>query len=326
MHPIRFLIRFSAAGCALLATAALLAQETDLDVRYAEHLPLVPESMFLDMTRTDDGLLVAVGERGHIMLSTDGTAWEQAEVVPTQATLTTVTGKNGRLWAAGHDAVILTSGDNGKNWTLQNFDPARQQAVMDLYFTDEFNGVAIGSYSLYLRTRDGGRTWEDVTIDEEGGYHLNSMVRFDDGRRMIAGEAGYSYRSFDDGETWELMDMPYPGSMWGSLMTGEQCVLFFGLRGHVLESCDFGDSWVEHLVDTESSISDGAQFGERVVLAANSGTLVTRDDGQEFTVHTHSSGVDFAAIVALPDGTFRLVGEDGIFRYPEQPGEEKTDD
>ena len=79
-------------------------------------------------------------------------------------------------------------------------------------------------------TNDGGQTWEEVTIDEEGGYHLNAMVRFEDGRRLIAGEAGYSYRSYDDGETWELMDMPYLGSMWGALRTENDCVLFFGLR------------------------------------------------------------------------------------------------
>ena len=39
-------------------TATVMAEEADLDIRYAEHLPLVPESMFLDITRTDDGVLV----------------------------------------------------------------------------------------------------------------------------------------------------------------------------------------------------------------------------------------------------------------------------
>jgi photosystem II stability/assembly factor-like uncharacterized protein len=326
MHSYRPLIRLIALGAALLAAAAVTAQEAELDLRYAEHLPLVPESMFLDITLTDDDQLVAVGERGHIMLSEDGIAWEQAEVVPTQVTLTTVEGRNGRLWAAGHDAVIITSGDHGRTWTLQYYDPERQQAVMDLYFTDEFNGVAIGSYGLYLRTIDGGRSWQDVTIDEEGGYHLNHMVRFDDGRRMIAGEAGYSYRSFDDGETWEMMDMPYLGSMWGALRTDNDCVLFFGLRGHVLESCDFGATWTELDVDTESSISDGARFGDRIVLAANSGTVLSREGDGPFRVDTHSSGVDFAGIAALPNGSFRLVGEDGIFDYPEQAGEEPSDD
>ena len=30
--------------------------------------------------------------------------------------------------------------------------PERNQAVMDIYFTDEDNGLAVGSYGLYLYT------------------------------------------------------------------------------------------------------------------------------------------------------------------------------
>jgi photosystem II stability/assembly factor-like uncharacterized protein len=295
---------------------ALVNGATDLDVDYAEHLPLVTESMLLDITRAGDRL-VAVGERGHVILSEDGQNWTQAEVVPTRATLTAVASVGERLWAGGHDAVIITSGDGGNTWTRQFFDPERQQAVMDLYFTDNKNGVAIGSYGLYLVTRDGGKTWEDVEIDPEGGYHLNSMVRFDDGRRLIAGEAGYSYRSYDDGETWEMMDMPYLGSMWGALRLDDECALFYGLRGHALESCDFGMTWTELDTGSESSISGGAMHDGRVLLAASSGIVLIRDDGTEWTEETHSSGVDFAASIALDDETFLLVGEDGVFRYPE---------
>ena len=69
MHPNRTLIRLAFASAALLAAATVMAEEADLDIRYAEHLPLVPESMFLDITRTDDGVLVAVGERGHVLRS-----------------------------------------------------------------------------------------------------------------------------------------------------------------------------------------------------------------------------------------------------------------
>jgi photosystem II stability/assembly factor-like uncharacterized protein len=85
---------------------------------------------------------------------------------------------------------------------------------MDLLFTDEQNGVAIGSYGLYLVTSDGGGTWEAGVVDEENEYHLNAMVRFPDGVRLIAGEAGYSYRSLDDGASWEPLELPYDGSMW----------------------------------------------------------------------------------------------------------------
>jgi len=299
--------------------------ETGLDVEYAEHMPLATESVLLDITRVGN-TLVAVGERGHVVTSTDGENWQQAEVVPTRSTLTTVFSLGDRLWAGGHDAVIITSGDGGDTWTREFFDPERQQAVMDIMFTDANNGVAIGSYGLYLRTADGGQSWEDAMVDEENDYHLNSLVRFSDGRRIIAGEAGYSYRSDNDGETWQAVEVPYQGSMWGALQTDEKCVLFYGLRGHVMESCDFGSSWTQLETGSEASISGAAEYEGRVLLAANSGTILTRDDGGEFTVHQHSSGGDFSASLSLGDGSFLLVGEDGVNKFPETEKKEDRDD
>lgn len=311
---------------AFLASPYALANgASDLDVEYAEHQPLVGESMLLDITRAGN-TLVTVGERGHVLFSTDGKTWKQAEVVPTRSTLTTVTSVGGRLWAGGHDSVIITSGDGGNTWTRQFYDAERQQSVMDLYFTDEDNGVAIGSYGLYLKTEDGGQNWEDIEIDPDGGYHLNAMIRFEDGRRLIAGEAGYSYRSYDDGETWEMLDMPYMGSMWGALKLEGECVLFYGLRGNAMESCDFGVSWEEYDTGTEASISGGAYQDGMVLLAANSGMVLAREDSQGWNAEQHSSGVDFAAVIAQDDGSFLLVGENGVFEFPETATGGNSDD
>jgi photosystem II stability/assembly factor-like uncharacterized protein len=320
--------RFLSILCIVLIQGLLVQNakaETGMDVEYAEHMPLATESMLLDITRAGN-TLVAVGERGHVVISTDGESWEQVEVVPTRSTLTSVFSVGDRLWAGGHDAVIITSGDGGETWTQQFFAPDRQQAVMDIYFTDENNGVAIGSYGLYLRTRDGGQTWEDATVDAESDFHLNSLVRFNDGRRLIAGEAGYSYRSYDDGETWEAIEMPYQGSMWGALMTDRGCVLFYGLRGHVMESCDFGSSWTELETGSESSISGAAKHDGLVLFAANSGTVLIRDDSGQFSIHHHSDGVDFAAALSMGDGTFLLVGEGGVHIYPETANKGEGDD
>ena len=302
----------------------VIKAETGIDVEYSEHMPLATKSVLLDITRSGE-TLVAVGERGHIVISTDGDNWKQVEVVPTRSTLTSVVAAGGRLWAAGHDAVIITSGDGGETWSRQFFDPDRQQAVMDIFFSDENHGVAIGSYGLFLQTSDGGQNWEEGTVDAENDYHLNSLVAFSDNRRLIAGEAGYSYRSYDGGTSWEAIELPYPGSMWGALRTGGECVLFYGLRGHVMESCDFGDSWIELDTGSESSISGAAEDGGLVLLAANSGTLLTRTEGGGFAIYHHSSGGDFAAVLNLEDGSFLLVGEDGVNRYPEtgKQGENK---
>ena len=94
-------------------------------------------------------------------------------------------------------------------------------------------------------------------------------------------------------------------------------MLFFGLRGHVMESCDLGTSWTEVETGTEASISGAAEFEGFILLAANGGTILTKDDGGPFRVYHHSSGVDFASAIALGGTSFLLVGEDGVHRYPE---------
>lgn len=314
-RPVQLLAGLS---CVLIAVAFAKPGSVDgsRDILYAEHMPLATHSLLLDITRAGD-TLVAVGERGHVMLSTDGDHWKQADVVPTRSTLTTVFSLGQRLWAGGHDAAIITSGDGGNTWTRQFFDPGREQAVMDILFTDENHGVAIGSYGLYLETSDGGKTWKDGTVDAENQYHLNAMVRFADGRRMIAGEAGYSYRSYDDGKSWERVLLPYQGSMWGALKTDTGCVLFFGLIGHVLKSCDFGSTWSQLDTGSTASISGAVAADGKVVLAANGGTILVLQDGA-FKTYRHSSGVDFSAVISLGNGKFLLTGEHGTYHFREK--------
>ena len=319
--------RLSGTGMTCIVLSFLVAIASSLraedgssigDIDYAELQPLATESLLLDIVRTPSGRLVAVGERGHVVLSDDkGMTWRQAKVVPTRSTLTAVTAVGGRLWAAGHDTVIITSGDGGETWTRQYYDPERQQAVMDIHFLDDQSGVALGAYGLYLVTEDGGESWNDEYVDEENEYHLNDTVRLADGRRLIAGEAGYSYRSYDDGLSWEALEMPYIGSMWGAVAVGGDCVLFFGLRGHILETCDFGESWSELNVDTLSSLSGATYDADRTIIVGNSGVVLVREGEGPFEVNLHSSGVDFAAVIATGDGGYILVGEDGVHRFPE---------
>jgi photosystem II stability/assembly factor-like uncharacterized protein len=293
---------------------ALAQGSTSLDIQYSEIVPLSTHSLLLDITSLPGGGYVAVGERGHVVTSEDGKEWSQAEVVPTRSTLTGITSVGDRLWAAGHDSVILTSGDKGRTWTRQYFDPDRQQPIMDIHFFDTENGIAIGAYGLALLTSDGGDNWGEGMINEEE-WHNNAFLAVDDMNLMVAGEAGFSYRSVDGGETWETLNMPYPGSMFGIIAGENDCLLVFGLRGHVQESCDFGESWEELDTGTESTITGAARRGDRTVMVGNSGLILVRESDGSFTSITHASGVDFAAVVDAGDGKFLLCGEDGIHHY-----------
>lgn len=300
----------------LAMSQANTAQEDALDIEYSQRLPLAVDSLLLDVVAGADGGFVAVGERGHVVLSPDGDEWTQAEAVPTRSTLTAITRHGDRLWAAGHDAVILTSGDGGNTWTRQYYGPERLQPIMDIHFLSPDRGLAIGAYGLMLISRDGGATWEDQYVSDEE-WHLNALLDLGNGRLVIAGEAGFSYVSEDSGENWAVIEMPYPGSMFGIAASDGECILVYGLRGHMQESCDFGVSWAEFESGTEASLSGAAVIDGGVLVAGNSGVILRREGRGPFEALYHSSGVDFSAVIRTSDGGFLLVGEEGVHHFPE---------
>ncbi len=142
----------------------------------AEIMPRADRSLLLDVVRSGDRI-IAVGERGNILYSTDGKSWTQAQV-PTRATLTAIAVNGDRAWAAGHDGVILRSDDRGESWKLQRSDPLdssiepyqrdpRQGSpLLDILFVDADRGYAVGAYNLMLETRDGGATWSRVSMTQ----------------------------------------------------------------------------------------------------------------------------------------------------------------
>lgn len=285
----------------------------------AERLPLAYKSMLLDVVQKPEGGFVAVGERGHVVLSGDGSEWDQADLVPTRATLTAVTAAGNLLWAGGHDTTIIFSEDGGRTWELQYSDPERQQPILDIYFVDEQNGFALGAYGLMLRTYDGGASWEDHDVSEEG-WHLNSLVDLGGGRMVIAGEAGFSFLSEDGGDTWMPIELPYPGSMFGVIAAGP-CVVVYGLRGNVQQSCDEGQFWEEVATPVNYSLAGGAYHDGVTLLAGNSGQILIRRGNGQFESILHPSGVDFAAVVPLGEGEWLLVGDEGLHTFDGQRSE-----
>lgn len=157
---------------ALFLPALLQAQDQPQEIqpKPAERVPMADQSLILDVTRAGERY-VAVGARGHVLISGNGTEWEQAESVPVRATLTRVEFVGGRLWAVGHDTTIIHSTDLGRTWDLQFFKPLwdgpiSEQPLLDLHFFDANRGIAIGAYGLIMRTDDAGRTWTTTHMEE----------------------------------------------------------------------------------------------------------------------------------------------------------------
>ena len=204
--------------------------------------PLAIRSLLLDGAAAGSRLVV-VGERGHVLVSTEGGArWRQAKV-PIRALLTAIHMHDERTgWAVGHDAAILRTGDGGETWTLVHRAPEKELPLLDVWFRDGKTGFAVGAYGYFLATRDGGDTWKEHSVGKDD-FHLNALVPAGARRLYIAAEAGVVYRSDDSGETWRELPSPYSGSWFAGLAFGEDELLLAGLRGHLFRSEDGGESW-----------------------------------------------------------------------------------
>lgn len=303
-------------GAALLAAAVAIATAAPLwsaGEERAVPARLASASLLLDVAARE-GLIVAVGERGHVLLSRDrGASWTQAEV-PTRALLTAVHMHDDRLgWAVGHDEVVLRTRDGGVTWERVHAAPENERPLLDVWFADANTGLAIGAYGTVLATTDGGTTWEARTLHGEDDFHLNHITKAPDGALYVAAEAGHLYRSDDAGTTWQALPSPYQGSMFGVLPLADGTVLAFGLRGHLFRSADKGATWEAVPTSTESTLMAALELGPgRWVVAGTAGTLLWSEDGGR-TVREQVLP-DRKAIVALARVEHRLLafGESGV--------------
>jgi photosystem II stability/assembly factor-like uncharacterized protein len=282
---------------------------------WSEPAALAPKSLLLDIINT--GIqLVAVGERGHILLSADcGGSWIQSRV-ETRSTINAVHFVDQNTgWAVGHDSVILKTTDGGKNWYLQFSDIKAEQPLFDIWFSDRMHGLAIGAYGLYMETIDGGVTWikKQIGIDD---FHLYSIAVSVSGHMIIAGESGSLYSSVDKGETWARLESPYHGSYFGALSVADHQFIVFGMRGNIYKSDDDGESWNSIHSNTESTLESGyiSPEGTIILVGHNGMQLVSSDNGVSFSSRSSSNRHNYSAITACSSGDMIAVGQSGIER------------
>jgi photosystem II stability/assembly factor-like uncharacterized protein len=289
------------------------APAVEVKPRPAEKMPLTPKSLLLDVVRTN-GTFVAVGDRGGIILSSDGQNWEQVEV-PVRAALTAVHFPDEQHgWAVGHDAAIVATADGGKTWALQNFQPDLEKPLLDVLFLDPSRGFAVGAYGLLLQTADAGKTWTEVdapSIREEE-VHFNALTRLGNGHLFIAGESGMLAVSGDEGKTWSKLKSPYDSSYFGALPVGDKGALVFGLRGNVYLAQDVRAGWKKVETNSVASMFGGTVLpdGELAMVGLNGVIFIVDASGAIRSLQT-PTGTPLSAAIPL-DGGLLAVGESGV--------------
>jgi photosystem II stability/assembly factor-like uncharacterized protein len=332
-----------------VATPARTAEFADVLDTPAQMSTYAARSLLLGVAQAGDRL-VAVGQRGHVVTSTDGGAtWTQSQV-PVSADLTAVWFVDSSAgWAVGHDGVILHSDDGGAHWTVQldgrranellvaameaavaaqpDSEPARllldeakrfaeqgpDKPFLDVWFADRMNGYAVGAYNLIFATTDGGKTWVpwfDRT-DNPRLYNLHAVRPVADDL-WIVGEAGVVLRLDREAGRFVAAPTPYEGSFFG-VADAAGAVIAYGLRGNVYRTGDRGASWLKVEAGLPATIVASARTGEGAVLLADVGgrVVASTDGGVQWSGAALEQPMPLTGLVATGDGRIALVGPRG---------------
>lgn len=312
--------------------------------------PLAAKSLLQAVAKAGNRL-VAVGQRGHIVVSTDGGAsWKQSQV-PVSSDLTAVyflDDKQG--WAVGHDGVVLHTADGGERWEVQLTGRAVNDALLaamqrkvaaepgsgeakallaeaqrykeqgadkpflDVWFADASNGFVVGAYNLIFRTRDGGKAWEPWfdRSDNPKFYNLYA-IRPVGGDLYIAGEGGVLLKLDVAAQRFKALAMPYNGSYFGVADAGG-AVVAFGLRGNVYRSEDGGATWTKADAGLAAAVVAATRSASGALLLADAGGRIARsaDGGRTFDKVALKQASPLTGIADLGDGRLALVGPRGV--------------
>ena len=263
--------------------------------------------------------IVAVGQRGHILLSDDeGHSWTSA-AVPVSVDLVAVqfpTPTHG--WAVGHGGVVLATQDAGRNWTRQldgravgqllvNYyaqrspsdieggdqalarlrndarrfaDEGPDKPLLDVWFDDEKIGYVVGSFNLLLRTEDGGQHWSPMLDRTDNPNALHLFaVRRVQGALYVTGEQGLVLRLDEQARRFRALPVHYKGTLFG--VTGSPgAVLVHGLRGSVFRSADEGATWSKVETDMQAGLTGSALSRDgHLMLFGQAGQVLVSGNG-----------------------------------------------
>ena len=323
-------------GAPLITTIALLLSlgwsgsamaVNDLLLLPAVKSRLAPTSILIDVTNTGKRL-VAVGERGHILLSDDeGQSWSQADV-PVSVTLTAVcfpTPDKG--WAVGHDGIVLHSADGGRSWVKQldgsqiNVAIHEQVGRMLRAKEDELanveDPVAKEHLEYDLENLQFFANDAQMAVDEGPTRPFMDIWFKNDLEGIIVGSFGMILHTVNGGKEWQpIIDRieNFDGYHYYAITPVGAALFIVGERGMLFRSTDDGNSWqrLETPYDGTFFGVSGSDDGSLVVVFGLRGNAFTSlDGGNRWQPANTPKGAALSDAAFLADGSLLMASNDG---------------
>jgi hypothetical protein len=307
--------------------------------RWKRRNPLPQNESLFDAAHGND-VFVAVGERGTIVSSTNGTDWSASQTTG-ETILSGVAFGNGVFVAAG-GANIFSSID-GQNWVLRvaRFDLFLQSVI---FANGRF--VAVGGNNIVTSTD--GVTWSDATAPVGGNREFRHVafgngtfvivgdgrngpgiwisangtswspvmsapqdelegITFDNGQFVAVGDDGALYTS-PDATSWTARNSTIGSRLLG-VAHGAGRFVVVGARGRILSSGN-GISWTRETSGTPDRLESVRFLNNLFVAVGENGTTLTSQNGSTWTKRSQGSTRDLDGMTQ-GGGLIVVVGKGG---------------
>lgn len=283
--------------------------------------------------------IVAVGERGLVVVSDDrGDHWRQM-ASPVSVTLTMVRFADDQHGVAvGHGGVVLTTRDAGETWVRRldgrtlaelaqaaaNTPQARQEAdrwvadgpdkpFLDVLLWDAKRMLAVGAYGLAFYSDDAGESWTPwmSRLPNPRGLHWYVVRRMGD-TVLLAGEQALLALSNDAGQTFQPLASPYKGSWFAGEMLQDGTWVLGGLRGNVWQSTDQGQRWTPLSSPVAATVTAMTQQPDGALLMATQAGVLLRRQGVALQPMATDPLPMPAALLSVGEGRTLSLGVAGV--------------
>jgi len=235
-------------------------------------------------------------------------------------------------YLGGWDSIYSTH-NGGTTWA-GSYTHTMNYAINDLQFLSPDDGFGFLSWTLFVKTTDGGNSWSEPT----GGFtawDFFSGYMLDQNTGWAVGDCGVIAKTTDGGENWT----PYEWNgwidhtcvpLWGVHATSELNAWAVADSGIAFRTTDGGITWSRNIIaGDEDRLTDvyfiNANLG--YIVGFNGKIFKTTDGGDSWIQEPQLTSFNLNSVFFISDKLGWVVGDNGtILRYEGTNGGVRKED